>query len=175
MRNALTSFDTGFNHFITFLAVLVAISIGLITVLIPLNLFLVKFDLPSMWWLYEAVEYALFVGVFIGAPWVLRQGAHVRVDVLVGSLPARYAARLERALDVAAVLLCLLLAYYGLRATLVEFRDGTLPDKDLRIANWIMTAVFAFSFLTLAIEFVLRFARASGIVVETERPSKAGF
>ena len=145
------------------------------TVLIPVNLFLVKFDLPSMWWLYEAVEYALYVGVFIGAPWVLRQGAHVRVDILLDGLPQRHAVRLERALDVAAVLLCLLLAFYGLRATLVELRDGTLPDRDLRIANWIMTAVFAFSFLVLAIEFVLRFARAAAIAAEAKRAAKAGF
>ena len=55
-----------------------AVSIGLIAVLIPLNLLLIKMQWGSIWWLYEAVEYALYVGVFIGAPWVLRQGAHVR-------------------------------------------------------------------------------------------------
>jgi TRAP-type C4-dicarboxylate transport system permease small subunit len=145
------------------------------TVLIPLNLFLIKFELGSMWWLYEAVEYGLFVGVFIGALWVLRLGAHVRVDVLVGGLPAHLAVHLERAIDVAGVALCLLLCFYGLRATIVEFHDGTLPDKDLRIANWIMTAIFAFSFFTLAIEFMLRIGRASGIVEETKRTVKAGF
>lgn len=174
MRNALTAFDAGFNRFITWLAVLVAVSIGLMTVLIPLNLALIRLDLPSMWWLYEAVEYGLYVGVFIGAPWVLRQGAHVRVDVLIAGLPERHAVRLERALDVAAILLCLLLCFYGARATLLEFRDGTLPDKDLRIANWIMTGVFAASFLVLAIEFALRCARASGVVVETKRAPRAG-
>ncbi|NJN39752.1 MAG: TRAP transporter small permease subunit [Gammaproteobacteria bacterium] len=95
MRRRLDSFEAGFNRFVYFLAVLVAISIGLITVLIPLNLFLVKYQLGSIWWLYEGVEYALFVGVFIGAPWVLQQGAHVRVDVVLTALPKLQAVRLE--------------------------------------------------------------------------------
>ena len=66
---------------------LVAVSIGLIAVLIPLNLFLVTLKWGSFPWLFEAVEYALYVGVFIGAPWVLRQGAHIRVDVVTAALP----------------------------------------------------------------------------------------
>jgi len=164
MRTQLDSFESGFNRLTLFLAALVALSIGLIAVLIPINLFLIKFQLGSMWWLYEAVEYALFVGVFIGAPWVLQQGAHVRVDILVSALPRLQAVRLERVIDVAGGVLCLVLCYYGMRATIAEFDAGTLPDKDLRIANWYMTAVFALSFLMLAIEFLFRFRRAGEIV-----------
>lgn len=164
MRWTLDRFEAQFIRLARLLAVLVAASIGLIAVLIPLNLLLVKTQLGSLWWLYEAVEYALYAGVFIGAPWVLQQGAHVRVDVVLTALPRLYAMRLERALDLASGALCLLLCYYGLRATFAEFEAGTLPDKDLRIANWTMTAVFAFSFLALAIEFGLRYRRAGELV-----------
>ncbi len=72
MRRRLDRFEAGFNRAMLYLAVLVAVSIGLFAVLIPLNLFLVKFKLGSIWWLYEAVEYALYFGVFVGAPWVLQ-------------------------------------------------------------------------------------------------------
>lgn len=173
MHSALDSFEAAFNRLTWFLAVLVAISIGLITVLIPLNLFLIKFQWGSMWWLYEGVEYALYVGVFIGAPWVLHQGAHVRVDVVISALPPAKARQLERFLDIAGAALCLLLCYYGVRATIGEYHDGTLPDKDLRIANFYMTAVFAFSFLALAVEFLLRFRRAAK--AEAEKREREGF
>ncbi len=168
MARRFDSFEAGFGWVTLFLASLVAISIGLIAVLIPLNLFLVKFQLGSIWWLYEAVEYALYVGVFIGAPWVLRQGAHVRVDVLTSALPAAGAFHLERVLNVAGVSLCLFLCFYGLRGAMSEFVDGTLPDKDLRIANWYMLVVFAASFFMLAIEFLLRLRRVREIVTEEE-------
>ena len=176
MRRRLDRFEAGFNRAMLYLAVLVAVSIGLFAVLIPLNLFLVKFKLGSIWWLYEAVEYALYFGVFVGAPWVLQQGAHVRVDVLSSALPKATAARLEQMVDVLGMLLCAVLCFYGVRVTISEFVDGTLPDKDLRIETWYMMAVFTISFVLLGIEFLLRLRRAREIVDEQEAASaESGF
>lgn len=174
MGRHLDRVDDGLGRALRWLAAATAASIGLITVLIPLNLLLVKARWGSLWWLYEAVEYALFAGVFACAPWVLRQGAHVRVDVVVSALPARTALRLERALDSAGAALCLLLCFYGVRATLAEHADGTLPDKDLRIENWCMMAIFALSFLLLSAEFLLRLRRAGGARA-AEGTARAGF
>ena len=173
MGSLIDAFDAAFARLLVWLAVLVAASIGLIAVLIPLNLFLVTVRWGNLGWLFEAVEYALYVGVFIGAPWVLRQGAHIRVDVVTSALPRRAAARLEKVLDVAGVVLCLVLCVYGLRLALLEFEDGTLPDKDLRIENWYMMGVFALSFLLLAIEFALRFRRAAE-ALEGDKDAAAG-
>lgn len=156
MRPALDRFEAGFARLTAALAVLGAASIGLIAVLIPLNLLLIRTGLGNIWWLFEGVEYTLYFGVFLGAPWVLRQGAHVRVDVVTSALPAPAAARLERVMDGAGFALCALLCVYGVRAALTEYEDATLPDKDLRIDNWIVLAAFAASFLMLAIEFLLR-------------------
>ena len=176
MRRQLDLFEAGFNRAMVFLAALVAVSIGLFAILIPLNLFLVRAQWGSMWWLYEAVEYALYFGVFIGAPWVLQQGAHVRVDVLASALSKENAARLENVLDLAGASLCLLLCFYGVRVTVSEFQDGTLPDKDLRIETWYMMAVFAISFFLLAIEFLLRLRRGREIVEREETAvAESGF
>lgn len=176
MRRLIDRFEAGFERLLVLLAALVAASIGLVAVLIPLNLLLIKLQWGGLWWLYEAAEYGLYVGVFIGAPWVLHQGAHVRVDVVVSALPRHLAVRLEQFVDLAGLSLCLLLAYYGVRAAISEYQDGTLPDKDLRIANWYMLVVFAGAFVLLAIEFTLRLRRAHHIVAEEEAAtSKSGF
>lgn len=174
MRRLIDQFEAGFVRLLTALAALVAISIALIALGIPLNLLLVKLQWGSIWWMYEAVEYALYVGVFIAAPWVLRQGSHVRIDVLTANLPRGLAVRLEQALDLVGSALCVALCVYGTRAAIWEFEDGTLPDKDLRIANWYMLAVFAVSFLLLAVEFLLRMRRAVDLT-DPESSSKAGF
>jgi len=166
MTNFLNMAESGFNRFIWFLIALVAVSIGLFAILIPFNLLLIKMQWGALWWLYEAVEYTLYVGVFLGAPWVLQQGAHVRIDVVASALPAKAAVQLERLVDLFGAGLCAVLCFYGARAMIWEFIDGTLPDKDLRIANWYMMAVFAFSFFLLAIEFLFRIRRASAIVKE---------
>ena len=176
MRKQLDRIEAVFNRTIYLLIILVALSIGAFAVLIPLNLLLVKTGLGAIWWLSEGVEYTLYVGVFLGAPWVLQQGAHVRVDVLVTTLPTGAAATLERILDVLGASLSLILCYYGIRLAMSEYADGTYPDKDLSIANWIMMTVFAVAFFLLAIEFPFRFRRASEIVVEETLENKeAGF
>ena len=174
MGRPIDVFESGFGRLLAFLAALVAASIGAIAVLIPLNLVLIKMQWGSIWWLYEAVEYALFVGVFSGAPWVLQQGAHVRVDVLIATLPDAPARRLEQFLNVAGALLCLVLCVYGVRAAISEFQDGTLPDKDLRIANWYMLSVFALSFFLLAVEFLLRVRRALDTVASRDSAAQSG-
>ena len=160
MQRPIDRFEAGFNQVILYLAYLVALSIGLFAALIPLNLFLIKTQLGSIWWLYEGVEYTLYFGVFIGAPWVLSQGAHVRVDVLTAALSTESARRVDRVMDLAGAVLCVLLCFYGSRVTLWEFQDGTLPDKDLRIPTGYMMVIFSVSFFLLAIEFLLRFRRA---------------
>ena len=160
MHRPIDRFEAGFNRVVLYLAYLVALSIGLFAVLIPLNLFLIKTQLGSIWWLYEGVEYTLYFGVFIGAPWVLNQGAHVRVDVLTAVLNTASAQHVERIMDLAGAVLCVLLCFYGSRVMLWEFQDGTLPDKDLRIPTGYMMAIFSASFFLLAVEFILRFRRA---------------
>lgn len=166
MGNVIDRIEAGFNRLAGWLIALVAASIGLFAVLIPFNLVLINLHYGGMWWLHEAIEYALYIGVFIGAPWVLQQGAHVRVDLAAIALPKTAAVFLERLIDAIGCGLCIVLFVYGLRAAMWEFEDGTLPDKDLRIANWAMLAVFAAAFLMLAIEFLFRLRRAGKIVDE---------
>ncbi|MCP4315740.1 MAG: TRAP transporter small permease [Hyphomicrobiales bacterium] len=176
MTLILEATEAGFNRLLQILIALVAGSIGLFAILIPFNLLLIKANWGAIWWLHEAVEYALYVGIFLGAPWVLQQGAHVRVDVFSTNLPRRLAVQLERLLDCFGAGLCVILCFYGARAAIWEFEDGTLPDKDLRIANWYMLAVFAISFFLLTLEFLFRFRRARAIVDEDASKSvKASF
>ena len=91
----LERFEAGYGGLVLALAALVAISIAAIAILIPLDLLIRNLGWGNMPWLYEGVEYALYVGVFLAAPWVLHQGAHVRVDLLPTMLPARWAAWLR--------------------------------------------------------------------------------
>jgi TRAP-type transport system small permease protein len=176
MRRQIDRLEAMFNRTIYILIVLVAISIGSIAVLIPLNLLIVKTGIGAIWWLSEGVEYTLYVGVFLGAPWVLQQGAHVRVDVLVSALPTLAATWLERFLDLIGASLSMVLCIYGIRLAISEYVDGTYPDKDLSIANWIMMTVFAVAFFLLAIEFLFRIRRASEIVVaESAENKETGF
>ena len=160
MSSFFDRFQAVFEQVNRFVAALVALSIGLFALLIPLDLFLRKVGWGNLPWLHEGAEYGLYVGVFLSAAWVLNKGAHVRVDIVIASLPDRVALRLEKLLDIAGALLCAILCYFGLTGMIGEYALGTLPDKDLRIPNWYMLLVFGLSFALLTVEFLLRFRRA---------------
>ena len=176
MQSPLDTFEYFFLKLTVLFAALVAVSIGLMALLIPLNLFIIKAHIGSMWWLNGAIEYALFFGVFAGAPWVLQQGAHVRVDVLTSSLSKDAALILDDIINLIGAFICIILCFYGTRAGITEFIDQTLPDKDLRIPNWIIVAFFAFSFLMLTIEFLFRFRKHRLLEITLdENKSEVGF
>ena len=176
MNSPLDIFEASFIRVTQFFAILVAITIGLMALLIPLNLFLVKTHIASMWWLFGSVEYALFFGVFVGAPWVLQQGAHVRVDVVTSALSESASQKLDNLINLFGAALCTLLCVYGVRAGINEFINETMPDKDLRIANWIIVSSFAFSFLMLATEFLLRLRKNRVLEIgDTADTSEVGF
>lgn len=174
MPSALDKFESAFNRLTVFFIGIVAISIALMAILLSANLIIIRLQLGSMGWLFEAIEYALYFGVFIGAPWVLQQGAHVRVDVILSALSKTAATRLDGFINIAGAAICLLLFFYGVRATLTEYVDGTLPDKDLRIANWIVLTAFSLSFLMLTLEFLLRLRKKRVLTLKSEAFSSDG-
>ena len=176
MQSSIDTFEIAFNRFTTFLIGLVALSIGLIAILIPFNLLIIKLGYGGIWWLFEGIEYALYFGVFAGAPWVLQQGAHVQVDVVTANLPKNAAAKLDTVINLLGAAICILLAVYGSRSGIAEYIDQTLPDKDVQVANWIIVSFFALSFTMLATEFLLRLRKNRVFKLAAEdHVSEAGF
>lgn len=176
MGKHLDRFEAGFDRLMIFLASLVAASIALFAIMIPLDLLIRSLGWGNFPWLYEGIEYALYFGIFLGAPWVLREGAHVRVDVLLVSLPKAVAARLEQAVDLGGAVISGVLCIYGVRSTIEHFVEGTIPDKLLVVANWYLMAAFTVAFFMLAIEFLLRLRRANAAEDQEESvASGAGF
>ena len=124
--------DRALGRLNTWIGYTVAISLGLFALAIPLDLLIRRVGLGNMPWLYELVEYVLYIGVFLGTPWVLREGAHVRVDLVISSLPRRLAIRLEQFLDGAGAVVSAILLYYGCVATIEAYVGGNAWQARLR-------------------------------------------
>ena len=153
-----------------------ALSLGLFAIAIPLDLLMRRAGLGNMPWLYELIEYVLYAGVFLGTPWVLREGAHVRVDLLVSALPSPVAVRLEQLLDLVGAAVAAGLVYYGWRATIESFVGDSRQFKTLIIFDWWLMAIFTFAMLLLCAEFLLRLRRAREVLDAEEDPAaKTGF
>ena len=151
----------GYDRFLTGIGYLVAASICAMAVLITIDVGLRAFRIGNLPWLNEVAEYALYAGTFLAAPWALRLGAHVRIDIVVDSLPDRASRSLEQFVDLLGGGVCAVLLYFGCVGTLEAYEFGHMQFKTITIPNWPLLSVFAFSMLLLTIEFAFRFARAS--------------
>ncbi|MGE4012055.1 MAG: TRAP transporter small permease [Alphaproteobacteria bacterium] len=153
-------FETAFASLVTALGVLVALSIGVITIAMTLDWLLRVTEIGGIKWLRDVIEYSLYAGVFLAAPWVLRNRAHVSVDLVLSALSRRRADMLNRALNVLGLLICVALGWFGLELTIQMFQEKSIARKTIAIDRWILQAVFVFTMALLAIEYILRLVRS---------------
>ncbi len=160
IRRAKAVFGAGYSGLLAGIGYLVAASICTMAVLITVDVGLRAFRIGNLPWLNEVAEYALYVGTFLAAPWALRLGAHVRIDIIVDGLPERASRRLEQFVDALGGGVSAVLFYFGCVGTLQAYEFGHMQFKTITLPNWPLLSVFAIAMLLLTIEFALRFARA---------------
>ena len=110
-------------------------------------------------WANEVTEYALYLITMFTAPWLLRRGLHIRVDVLLRAMPRRLAWYCEWAADLLAFICCAAIAYYGLNAVLSSHAIGGMVVKVLSVPEWWLLMPLPVAFALLAIEVLFRMQR----------------
>lgn len=127
-----------------------------LAILISLDVLLRNLGLFSSASLLEVTEYALYITTFIAAPWVLRQTAHVRVDLVIHLAPRPVARLLDLFANAAGLAVSVLLGWHGWRVMLDSFTRGDVIYKQLVIAEWPLLTIIPISCTLLAIEFMRR-------------------
>jgi TRAP-type transport system small permease protein len=107
----------------------------------------------------ELSEYALYLVTLIAAPGVLRQGQHIRVDIVLRLLPEQVGWALEWLCDVVGLTCCLCFVWYGTRVTLESLASSSLSIKTLVIPEWWLLLPMPAAFALLALEFLFRMHR----------------
>lgn len=110
-------------------------------------------------WANEVTEYALYLITLLTAPWLLRRGQHVRIDMMLVLVPPRLAWACEAAADIAGFTASLVLVWYGAIMTVQSARLAALTIKTLVFPEWWLLAPLPICFALLALEFVFRFLR----------------
>lgn len=148
------------------------IAIGLLILIMTADIAIRYFEIASLPWLIEIAEYVLCGGTFLAAPWVLRQGAHVRIDIVLTALPRRVARRLEQFVDLLGCGISLVLFYYGCIMVARAWRADAILFKSWWTPEWIVLLPVPLACLLLFAEFVLRVFRVEGVVSDEIDPTK---
>ncbi len=110
-------------------------------------------------WANEVSEYALYIITLLTAPWLLRRGQHVRIDLILTFVPARVAWLMEGLGDVIGFAVCLVIMRYGVKMVMDSAMLGSLTIKNLVFPEWWLLAPLPLIFALVAVEFVFRFDR----------------
>lgn len=110
-------------------------------------------------WSNEISEVALYLVTMLTAPWLLRQGRHIRVDVVLRVIPKRLGWYCEWASDCFAFASCVTMSLYGARAALASWKAASMSVKTLEMPEWWLLAPLPAAFLLLAVEMLFRMQR----------------
>ena len=131
-------------------------------------------SLHGLPWADEVSEYMLYLITMLAAPWLLRQGRHIRVDILLRALPPRVGWCCEWLTDAIALVCCAIMVVYGTEAAYASYSSGMLTIKTLVTPEWWSLAPLPVSFLLLAIEVLFPDAASRGRPAGPPRRRDAG-
>jgi TRAP-type C4-dicarboxylate transport system permease small subunit len=142
-----------------FLAIVAAVTLLAMVAVVTADIILRNTARVGFAWANEVTEYALYVITLLTAPWLLRRGQHVRIDMVLALLPPRMAWICEAAADFLGLAASLVLVWYGTIMTAQSAQLSSLTIKNLVFPEWWLLWPLPVCFALVAIEFVFRFQR----------------
>ncbi|WP_425405415.1 TRAP transporter small permease [Hwanghaeella sp.] len=124
----------------------------------------------SMGWDYNDysftfIEYGFIYVLMLGCPWMVRQRAHVYIELVTAAVPDQVRVVLSRAIAAACFLVCLTLAVYTGMQTWQDYSWGQYDELrgQLDIKRWIVIVAMPIGFGFTALEFI-RFVFGSSLI-----------
>ena len=163
MIDAIQRLSTAYGRFLNVLALLgcallFAMMMVIVVDVLVRNVAIVP-GLHALTWANEVTEYALYLITLVFAPWLLRRGMHIRVDIVLRVIPRRLAWYSEWACDLAAFGCCVVMAFSAWKATASSMALGIMAIKTLVLPEWWVLAPLQICFVLLAIEMLFRMTR----------------
>jgi TRAP-type C4-dicarboxylate transport system permease small subunit len=155
--------ERGFGVLIDALALVASLLLLAMMVVICGDVLLRNVALPGLpagiAWSNEISELLLYLLTVLAAPWLLREGRHIRVDIVLRVLPRRWGYACEWVGDVLGLGCCLAMVWYGTAVAARSLANGSLSIKTLVMPEWWFMAPLPVCFLLLGVEFGFRMRR----------------
>lgn len=151
--------DHAFGLLLDVLALLACALVALMVAVICADVLTRASRLGNLPWAAEVAEYTLYLSTFLAAPWLLREGKHVRMDLGLKAVPPHVGWVLEVITDGIGLATCAALCMASGKAALASAQQGSIVLKIFVFPEWWVITPAAFLFGLLAIEFAFRMRR----------------
>lgn len=108
-------------------------------------------------WTVEVCEYILFILAFLGAPWLLKKGGHVSVDIVVERLNAKARRYLNLVSCGIGVCISALITWVSALAAWGSYQGGVVVTKTLTIPKHYFLLFITLGYFFLILEFARQF------------------
>lgn len=133
-----------------------AITFGLMSILVTADVILRNVNINIIPASVEITEYMLMIATFIAAPWLLYQGGHIRIDVVVNTLPKSAQQWLQVACHLIGLVVCTILAQQTFLVLLDLYAQESVVFKELIFPEWWLSVPLLIGSTLLTIEFARR-------------------
>jgi len=111
-------------------------------------------------WAIEFAEYALLAIPFLSMAWLVREGGHVKIDLVLNALPPPTRATLNAVTNFLAALTCGAAAYFAIATTVSQYERGVVTIGIYPMPKYLLIALIALGLTLGAIELLRATARA---------------
>lgn len=143
----------GYHRLVDLMALFAAAMLVWLMISVVASVTIRNLGLQPPAWLFTSSEYAMLYLTMLGAPWLVREKGHVHIELLTAALPATILPWFSRAVALACVIVCAILAWKGLDLVIQNIERRDLDVRAYFFPKWILTIAFPISFAAMAIEF----------------------
>ncbi len=111
------------------------------------------FNSPTIW-VMEICGYTLLWIPFLSAAWALREGYHVKMDIITVHLSPKSLSVLNMITAVIAAVICFIITFFGIKVAIDLHQTNFLTQTGLMLPKWPIVAIIPVSTLLLFIEFL---------------------
>ncbi|PWR23896.1 TRAP transporter small permease subunit [Zavarzinia compransoris] len=118
--------------------------------------FMKVFFLPLNWTV-EMAQFVMASYYLLGGAWTLREGEHVRMDLVYGGWPVRRQAKVDLFTNLAMIAFLVLLLYGGVSSTVYAIEYGERSFSPWRPYMWPVKVVLTFGILLTLLQAIAIF------------------
>ncbi len=127
-----------------------------LTIIISFDVVMRKITGISIVWVTEISEYSLLWITFLGSAWLLSEGGHVNVDIIVTRLNKTARKTVDFIMSIIGAAINLIITIYGIQLCISFCSRGVPSVEMLGIPRWIVLLVIPLGCALLTIQFVIQ-------------------
>ncbi len=114
------------------------------------------FHRPTIWSV-EFCEYMLFLLAFLGTAWVLRNRAHITVNILVERMRPGVRVYFNLFSSFIGVLVSLVILWFSVKTAVDNYVTGVKVVKTYALPKWVFLSFISLGYLLMLVEFWRQF------------------